>query len=578
MVTNHLIDSQYEQYKSVVDDIFKELHSLTLQVNSEKMVQTVTEIRARLHEPFLFVIVGEVKVGKSSFINALLQTDKEVCKVAPDPCTDVIQQIVFGDQESTIAINPFLKKITLPVDILRKIAIVDTPGTNTVLEHHTEITEKFIPISDLIVFVFEAKNPYRQSAWQFFDYISKEWRKKVIFVLQQADLMEPDDLEVNKKGVIEYATKRGATDPKLFCVSAKMEQRGQHEQSGFADMRDYIRQTIAGGSNMRLKLQSLLNTAQSITNSIKQGIETRQQQMNIDTQFRNRVRTLLDHSENRSGEQVNELIENVMNEYDKITTQIKHEFQDGLGFFNLVKKSIWSIFDEKQDIKTWIAQIAQKIDTILKPALERKMRDGVINISDSIRQMAEIIELEIQKNTLSIRANNQIFGDIANKRQEKLEALQRHLQQMIADREMFVNTEALRQSEAIMPNIAMGGSLAVVGAILAAVTHTAMLDLTGGILSVFGLSVAGILTAFQRNKIVAQFDQEIKEGREKLEEQINEKLKGYVREIKTKIDNNFLEFDAFMNEEQKSVGELTQRHQNIQEKFTSVAKNLSIEI
>ncbi|MBK7009342.1 MAG: dynamin family protein [Saprospiraceae bacterium] len=34
-----------------------------------------------------------------------------------------------------------------------------TPGTNTIVAHHQEITEKFIPYSDLIVFVFEAKNP-----------------------------------------------------------------------------------------------------------------------------------------------------------------------------------------------------------------------------------------------------------------------------------------------------------------------------------------------------------------------------------------------------------------------------------
>ena len=97
------------------------------------------------------------------------------------------------------------------------------PGTNTIIDHHQEITERFIPHSDLIVFVFEAKNPYRQSAWSFFDYINSEWRKKVIFILQQSDLMKPDDLIINIEGVKKQAKEKGINDPKVFAVSALRE-------------------------------------------------------------------------------------------------------------------------------------------------------------------------------------------------------------------------------------------------------------------------------------------------------------------------------------------------------------------
>ena len=259
MRPHHLLDTQFEQYTTLIDDCFKELHALTIDVGNQPLAATVNEIRSRLGEPFLFVIVGEVKVGKSSFINALLETNEEVCKVAPDPCTDIIQQIVYSDQPGELTINPYLKKIMLPISILRKIAIVDTPGTNTIVEHHTEITERFIPISDLVIFVFEAKNPYRQSAWDFFNFISVEWQKKVIFVLQQADVMEPADLETNRLGLIAQAEKRGVANPQVFCVSAKRELQGQHEASGFEPMRDFIRHTVTGGNNLRLKLQSHIN-------------------------------------------------------------------------------------------------------------------------------------------------------------------------------------------------------------------------------------------------------------------------------------------------------------------------------
>src|ERR1041384_8724775 len=44
----------------------------------------------------LLVVVGEVKAGKSSFINALLRED--VCDVAPGPCTAGIQELIYGPQ------------------------------------------------------------------------------------------------------------------------------------------------------------------------------------------------------------------------------------------------------------------------------------------------------------------------------------------------------------------------------------------------------------------------------------------------------------------------------------------------
>src|SRR5690625_6194695 len=81
----------------------------------------------------------------------------------------MIQQIKYGKNHDEITINPFLKQIYFPDPILKEISIVDTPGTNTIIEHHQEITERFIPVADLVVFVFEAKNPYRQSAWDFLD-------------------------------------------------------------------------------------------------------------------------------------------------------------------------------------------------------------------------------------------------------------------------------------------------------------------------------------------------------------------------------------------------------------------------
>jgi len=93
---SQLISRDVQIYRAQVEEIIKDLHELVIQTGNEDLGRTVSDLRNRINDPFMFVIVGEVKAGKSSFINALLSTGKEIAKVAPQPMTDTIQQIVMG--------------------------------------------------------------------------------------------------------------------------------------------------------------------------------------------------------------------------------------------------------------------------------------------------------------------------------------------------------------------------------------------------------------------------------------------------------------------------------------------------
>ncbi len=46
-----------------------------------------------------------------------------------------------------------VEELDLPLEWLRHIAIVDTPGTNVIIEKHEELTEKIIPRADLVLFI-----------------------------------------------------------------------------------------------------------------------------------------------------------------------------------------------------------------------------------------------------------------------------------------------------------------------------------------------------------------------------------------------------------------------------------------
>ncbi|HMO38010.1 MAG TPA: dynamin family protein [Saprospiraceae bacterium] len=571
---SNLVSKNLQAWRARVEELVKDLHDLTRHTGNEALAQTVSDLRNRIHEPFMFVIVGEVKAGKSSFINALLATGREITKVAPQPMTDIILQILYGDTEEEITINPYLKKILLPVDILREIAIVDTPGTNTIIEHHQEITERFIPASDLIVFVFEAKNPYRQSAWDFFNFINEEWHKKIIFVLQQKDLMNAEDLAVNLKGVSEYAIKKGIAAPVVFAVSAKAEQEGRHEESGFAPLQQYIRQHITGGQAPLLKLQNNVALSQNIAGRIGQALDIRQAQLTADTEFRQDIRQTLDHQERRSYQQVDLLVENLVAAYERITRDKEAELNAGLGFFSLLRRSFSSIFSKKTSLKEWLDQLARNLEGDLHRELRNRLDLGVSDLADSVQQMAKLIELKIRDNPTILKSDHDIFGDIVERRGRVILELQEAFSKFMNQTDSFTDNRLFPDKSSVSPNIATGSGLAVIGLILAAVTQGMVFDVTGGVLTTIGVLFAGVTSSIKRRKILAGFRQEIAKGQTRLEQEVSDKLKTYIEQLKLRIDSNFKGFDTMLEREQEQIKTLSEQHRSLNVRLEALAKEL----
>ncbi len=544
--------------RAQVEEAVKDLQTLTQEIGHAELAAMVGELRLRMTEPYMFVVVGEVKAGKSSFINALLDAGREVCPVAPQPLTDTIQQILYGEKEEVIIVNPYLKKVLLPVDILRDIAIVDTPGTNSIVEKHQEITERFIPASDLVIFVFEAKNPYRQSAWDFFDFIHADWHKKIIFVLQQKDLLSPDDLAVNERGLFDFSQKKGLAQPVIFAVSA------------------YIRTHVTGGRGAALKLQNNIDTSRQILMRIREGLNIRTEQYRTDLSFQGDIHQTLDNQEKKSNHQSDILIENLLNGYDRITKNTARELENGLSFPSLLKRSVLGLFSKQASIKDWLDELAKKLETNLNAELRAKLSDGVIDLADSVQQMAKMIDLKIRNSSTVIKSDSYIFEDISDKRAAVMKELQEAFARFMSRSESFADERLFPDNTSVSPNIAAGSGVAIVGLILAGVTKTAVFDITGGMLTAVGLLFAGITAGLQRRKITQGFEAEIARGRERMAEALDTKLKGYVRTIKSRIGANFNELDALLANEQEQIAHFEAHYEVIDQRFNELNKSLEI--
>ncbi len=567
MNPNHILDTDLQPIRLRLQEVVATLQEMAEASHDRDLAKIVSELRNTVNEPFLFVIVGEVKTGKSSFINALLASGREVVKVAPDPCTDTVQQVIYGEEAKEIEVNPYLKKIVQPAEILKHISVVDTPGTNTIEEKHQEITEGFIPRSDLVVFVFEAKNPYRQSAWDFLEFIREDWQKKVIFVLQQSDLMEADDLAVNYQGVVNFAQKKGIAEPKVFSVSAKRELQGQHETSGFGPLNEFIQVNITSRNAYRLKLQSSIDTSRNLHGRINHNVSKMREQLKTDRQFRTEILEIQDQQQKRSEKQIDSLIQSLLTDYDNITLKAENELKDGLGVGSMISKLFGSIFRRKDSPQKWLKNITADLKAEMEQQINRRLGEGVEEVADSISQMVRIIDLKIKNSQTALGEKEDVFGEISERRRTVIHDLRDGFDDFVSQTENFLGAEVVPETSRLSPNVAAGGGIAVIGAVLTAASHVPLLDITGGVLSALGLAVAGGTVAMKRGKIINGFSKEIEKGRRLLQEELDHKLKSYVSHIRNKIDGNFQEFDALIQVESTHIERLERQLGEVKEEL-----------
>jgi small GTP-binding protein len=141
----------------------------------------------QLDELFLLVVVGEFNAGKSAVINALL--GERVLEEGPTPTTSRIELVKYGAERKRTPAGGDYEEITLPIEILREMNVVDTPGTNAVVKGHEALTREFVPRSELVLFVTSADRPFTESERTFLEAI-RDWGKKLVVAVNKIDILE----------------------------------------------------------------------------------------------------------------------------------------------------------------------------------------------------------------------------------------------------------------------------------------------------------------------------------------------------------------------------------------------------
>lgn len=227
----------------------------------------------QLDELFLIVVAGEFNAGKSALINALL--GEKVLAEGATPTTSRVTLVKWGEQTAEEVVDEGYAVYTYPLPLLKELNIVDTPGTNAIIRHHEQLTDRFIPRSDLVLFVTSADHPLTESERQFLGRILT-WGKKVVFVLNKTDIFEDEAALVEVRDFVQQHTTALLGDqPQIFPVSAKLAQRAQGEldpeqrarlrgASRLDDLEKYISATLDDATRLQLKFNNPLGVAERL--------------------------------------------------------------------------------------------------------------------------------------------------------------------------------------------------------------------------------------------------------------------------------------------------------------------------
>jgi len=502
----------------------------------------------QLDELFLLVVVGEFNSGKSAVINALL--GRSLLEEGVTPTTAQIQILRYGDGREPQGADPQYRTLSFPVEILKEISIVDTPGTNAILRHHEALTSQFVPRSDLVLFITSADRPFTESERGFLEII-RDWGKKIIFVVNKVDILRNDGEIVQVETFVrENAGKLLGEAPVLFPVSARAALRAKQgepqawPQSRFEPLEKYIRDTLDEDSRVRLKFLNPLGVGDRLAGKYRQVVESRLDFLRTDISLLSDVEGQLAAYR----EDMQHQFKFRMADLDNILLEMESR---GQAFFDETFRlgRVFDLFSKTRVQQSFERQVVADVPQ----RVERKVQELIDWLVDSdLRQWQAIHKHLVERRQ---EHKDRIIGEMGLEnfrydRNRLLEDLGREARRVVETFDKEHESKAIAESalNTVAASAAMEAGALGLGALVTTLATTAAADVTGilmaSLMAAVGLFIIPARRRQGKNKMVeriaslrsqlvkslqGQFGKEI----DRSLQHINETLSPYTRFVRT---------------------------------------------
>jgi small GTP-binding protein len=505
----------------------------------------------QVDELFLLVVAGEFNAGKSAFINALLGYNFLTEGVTPT--TSQIHLLKFGEEAAQTPVEKGVWVQTAPVDILKNVNIVDTPGTNAIMREHEALTAEFIPRSDLVLFLTSADRPFTESERAFLSQI-RDWGKKTVLIVNKIDILDGEQAVAE---VVEFA---GSSANKLvgdiaavFPVSALLAKRAKAgeprhwEESGFGPLEDFIHNTLDDEGRFRLKLLNPLGVGQRFVKKQLTQIESDLDSLADDRLLLADIQDQMvyyNEDMQRNFKARLEGIDNLLYEMEKRGRQFFDETIRVGRIPDLVRTNQVKEAFEAEVVADTPQQIENRIGELVDWMVEQDLRQWT-SVADHLAQRKQEHEERI------VGQGGPREGTLAYDRQRLIDSIGTATRQAVAsfdkEKEAAELAESARSAVAGTALLEIGGLS--IGAVVLATVTAAWIDITGILAGLTFMTLGLLVLPARRRKANQELESKLTELRRQLVGNLTEQFDREMRRGAQRIEDTIAPFARFVRAE-----------------------------
>ncbi len=507
----------------------------------------------QLDELFLLVIAGEFNSGKSAFINALLGR-----KLQPEgvtPTTDQIYLLRYGETESRTPGDNGVWIQTAPVELLSKLTVVDTPGTNAIVREHEALTSEFIPRSDLVLFVTSADRPFTESERAFLEQI-RNWGKKIVLIINKIDILGD---EADRSKVVEFVTQSAEAligdVAAVFPVSARLAQQAKSgepdkwEASRFGPLESYIRDTLDDDGRFRLKLLNPLGVGKRLAreqlDALKSDLETLAHDRKLLEDIRSQTVYYDEDMQRNFKARISEIDGLLLNMEKRGNTFFDDRLRLGRIPDLLRSKQLEQDFQDDV-VGDTPRQIEERVNELVDWMVQQDLRQWTA-VADHLSRQRDAYEGRIVGDTPR-------EGTLAWDRQRLIDSIGRTTSQAVESYDQTREAAELSASarQAVV-NAGLAGVGASIGVIVAIVAHTAFLDFTGIIAGVAAAALGLLILPARKRKAKSEFTEKLTDLRKRLVGNLEQQFDREMRRSSQRVEDTVAPFDRFVRAENERL-------------------------
>jgi len=575
-----VLKEQYHDRLEEEKSLLWNIHNCLLKTGTQQAdVEHIQDAIDRLDELFLLVIVGEFNSGKSAFVNTLLE--QKILEEGPTPTTDMINILKYGDEQSSRVLNS-LRVTRFPLDLLKTVNIVDTPGTNSILREHDELTLNFIPKSDFIVFVISADRPLSESEREFLELISIKWKRKVVFLLNKIDTKSEAEVEKIVAYLHRESTNILGIESMLFPVSVKQAFEAKTtgntallEQSRFAEVERYLYNALNEEERVRLKLLNPLYTTQPICETVQQELQEKLGVISEDLRRLQQIEKQLSYTEDDLRESYIRFLLKVEN----ILLDLRNRAYDFVDDF-LQLRNIWDITSkekaEQQFNELVVKDSSEQIEDVLTEAADWMVKKSMRTWDDTLEHYKQQLNHDVYRDKILGEVGGQFVYDRDKIYQGVVKEARAKIKAFDYQQE---SRKILKTFQNAMIHFAATEVGAIgIGAILVSVLSGLVFDLTGILASGAIVTAGFFILPRKRRQAKDSFNTSIQKLIDDLKQNIAREFDDYMHTTFEQIKETLSPVDRFCRAEQDDLSAASQELETLTGKLKTLQNEIKFRL